>query len=227
MFFKLIDIKKYYLNKEKQKMHALDGINLDINESNFISFVGPSGAGKTTLLLIIAGLIRPSSGDIYFDNKKLTKLPDHEWATIRKNYISIIFQKKIVIPHLTVIENILTPLSFSPENLNTDTITQELNELLELFELAQYKNVYPSALSGGELQRLMIVRALITKPKILLADEPTGDLDIPTSLKIMKILKDFNKKGLNIVMVTHNKELANIAKNIYEIKQGKIDKIIK
>lgn len=227
MFFKLIDIKKSYLNKEKKRIYALDGINLDINQSDFISFVGPSGAGKTTLLLIIAGLIKPSSGDIYFDNKKLTKLPDREWATIRKNYLSIIFQKKIVIPHLTVIENILTPLSFSPENINPETFEQELDELLELFELTRYKNVYPNTLSGGELQRLMIVRALITKPKILLADEPTGDLDIPTSIKIMKILKDFNKKGLNIVMVTHNKELANLAKNIYQIKQGRIDTIIK
>lgn len=226
MFFRIIQIKKQY-QKDNKIHYALDGINLDINEGDFISFIGPSGAGKTTLLLILAGLIRPTSGDIYFDNKKLTKLPDREWSLIRKNQIGIIFQKKTAIPHLTVKENILSPLSFLEDRIKEKEYLEHAEELMSQFELEKYAKYYPNDLSGGELQRLLIVRALVTKPKILLADEPTGDLDIPASINIIKSLKDFNKKGLNIVMVTHNKELAGIARNIYQIKEGKIDKLIK
>ena len=110
MVIKVIGLKKVFHTKDK-KITALDGINLDINEGNFISFIGPSGAGKTTLILLISGLLKPSAGDIYFDSKKLTKLPDKEWSLIRKKYMGIIFQKKIVISHLKVYENLIAPLS--------------------------------------------------------------------------------------------------------------------
>ncbi len=226
MVFKLIDIKKRFVTKDK-KIKAVDGINLDINEKNFISFVGPSGAGKTTLLLLIAGLLKPSSGDIYFDSEKLTKLPDKEWSLMRKKHMGIIFQKKITVSHLTVYENLIAPLSFHSQHPEDENFQDKINELLEMFELNEYKNRYPHELSGGEIQRLIAARALVTQPKILLADEPTGDLDISASKKLLKILKNMNKRGLTIVMVTHNRELAEISNNIYQMKNGKINKLLK
>lgn len=226
MFFKLIDIKKIF-SDGNIKIAALDGVNLDINDGDFISFVGPSGAGKSTLLLLLAGLLKPSSGDIYFASKKLTKLPDKEWSEIRKKHIGFIFQKKVVISHLKVYENLLAPLSFSDGQLNGESYKERIEELLESFELSEFRNRYPKELSGGELQRLIVARAMVTKPDILFADEPTGDLDFDSSKKLLDVLKDLNKKGLTIVMVTHSRELAKIAKNIYLIKNGLIEKILK
>ncbi len=226
MILKILDLKKIFQTKEK-KITALDGINLDINEGDFISFVGPSGAGKTTLLLLIAGLIKPTSGDIYFDSKKLTKLPDKEWALIRKKYMGIIFQKKIVISHLKVYENLIAPLSLCDKIKRDKNLKERADELLEMFKLTEYKDRYPRQLSGGELQQLITARSLVTNPDILLADEPTGDLDLKSSKELLAILKQLNKKGLTIIMVTHNKELAKISKNIYQLDKGKIKKLLK
>lgn len=226
MFFRLIDIKKKFINSN-QEVSALNGINLDINEGDFISFVGPSGAGKSTLLLLLAGLLKPTNGEIYFSSKKLTKLPDREWSLIRKKYMGIIFQKKVVVSHLKVYENLLAPISLLGESYVLTDHQDRLEELLEIFQLDQYRDRYPSELSGGELQRLIVARAMVTKPQILLADEPTGDLDLDSSKKLLSILKDLNKQGLTIIMVTHSKELANIAKNIYLLNKGNIEKIVK
>lgn len=226
MILKLIDVKKKFVTKDK-KIMAVDGINLDINEKDFISFVGPSGAGKTTLLLLVAGLLKPSSGDIYFDSEKLTELPDREWALMRKKYMGIIFQKKIAVSHLKVYENLIAPLSFHSQINEEENYQDRINELMEMFELSEYKNRYPHELSGGEIQRLIAARALVTNPQILLADEPTGDLDLGASKKLLKILKNMNKKGLTIIMVTHNRELAEISNNIYQMSDGKISKLIK
>lgn len=226
MFFKLIDLKKTFRTKEKI-VTALDGINLDINEGDFISFVGPSGAGKTTLLLLIAGLIKPSEGEIYFESKKLTALPDKEWTLIRKKYMGIIFQKKIIISHLKVYENLIAPLSFYDQSGKDENYKDRIEELLDVFELNEYRNRYPRQLSGGELQRLITARALVTGPELLLADEPTGDLDMESSKKLLTVLKKMNKKGLAVVMVTHNKELAGVSDNIYQLESGKIKKLLK
>ncbi|MBU1075675.1 MAG: ATP-binding cassette domain-containing protein [Spirochaetes bacterium] len=226
MFFRLIDIKKQFADKDSE-VNALDGINLDINEKNFISLVGPSGAGKSTLLLLLAGLVRPTSGDIYFDSMKLTKLPDREWSRIRRENIGIIFQKKIVINHLRVHENLLAPLSLFDYDHRSISFHDRIEELMEKFDLFDLRNRYPRELSGGELQRLVVARSLVTRPKILLADEPTGDLDLDASMKLLEVIKGLNKEGLTIVMVTHNKKLANIAKNIYLLNEGNIQKILK
>ncbi len=226
MFFRLIDIKKVYKNN-KENIVALNGVTLDINEGDYISFVGPSGAGKSTLLLILAGLIRPTAGDIYFKSKKLTRLPEKEWTLLRKRYIGFIFQKKIIISHLTVKENILAPLVFIEEKEKKEEFIHYAEKLIEEYDLKKYINFYPDNLSGGELQKLLIVRALVTKPKILLADEPTGDLDNQSSKDIIKKLSSLNKKGLTIVMVTHNQILAESSKSIYRINKGEIEKILK
>jgi len=227
MNIKLIDITKIY-NDGENKIEALKGINLDINEGDYIAFVGPSGSGKTTLLSIISGLIKPTRGDIYFDSKKLTKISDYYWSTIRRKYFGLIFQKKVIIPHLTLIENIILPFIFSEQKILKIDAIKRAEELLNEFDLYEKRNSKPSKLSGGELQKLTILRAFINNPKIIIADEPTGDLDINSSKKIVEIFKKFNKiKNLTIVMVTHNYELAKSAKTIYSIKEGRIDKILK
>jgi len=227
MNIKLINIKKVY-SEIHRKITALDGIYLDINEGNYIAFVGPSGSGKTTLLSIIGGLIKPTEGDIYLGPKKVTKLPDYDWSNIRKEYIGFIFQKKLIIPHLTVEENIMLPLVYNKVNINKEEALERCHKLMEDFNLTEREKVYPYKLSGGELQRVIIARALISNPQILLADEPTGDLDINSSKYIIEIFKKLNnEQKVTIIMVTHNLELAKGAKIIYGLKNGKIDKIIK
>lgn len=227
MNLKLIGIQKVY-SEMHRKIIALDEINLDINEKDYITFVGPSGSGKTTLLSIIGGLIKPTKGDIYFDSQNLTRISDYHWSVLRKKYFGFIFQKKVIIPHLTVIENVIVPLIFSDSSINKLEAKLRAEELLTEFELIERKNDLPSRLSGGELQRVTIARALINKPKILITDEPTGDLDIETSKKILNIFRKLNKeKGITIVMVTHNPELAKSAKTIYSLKNGKIEGLLK
>ena len=226
MFIKLLDIKKRYIENRKE-IWALNGITLDINEGDFISFVGNSGAGKSTLLLTIAGLIKPTSGNIYFDSNKVTSLSDNRWAAIRRENIGIIFQKKVIVPHLTVKENILLPLILIDDKDIRFNCKQYAMELMEEYDILKYENYLPGNISGGELQKLLILRALITKPKILLADEPTGDLDASSSEFILKKLLKLNKSGTTIIMVTHNKNLASYSKNIYKIDKGKITKNIK
>ncbi|MBN1897429.1 MAG: ABC transporter ATP-binding protein [Spirochaetes bacterium] len=226
MNIKLFGIEKIYKEKNRA-IQALGGINLDINEGNYVTLVGPSGSGKTTLLSIIGGLIKPTSGDIYFDSKKLTHLPDHHWSTLRKKHFGFIFQKKVIIPHLTVLENIMVPLVFDEERSSHIQIKARAEELLADFEMETRKNDYPDKLSGGELQRVTIVRSLMTNPRLLLADEPTGDLDKKSSEKIINALKNLNKNGMTIIMVTHNMDLARTSRTIYSIKEGRIEKVLK
>jgi len=227
MNLKLLGIRKIY-TEINRKIVALDGINLDINENDYITFVGPSGSGKTTLLSIIGGLIKPTEGDIYFDSEKLTKLPDYHWSILRKKYFGFIFQKKVIIPHLNILENVIAPLVFTQPSIPKKEAINRAEQLLAEFDVIKRKKDYPDNLSGGELQRVTIARALINKPKILLADEPTGDLDIETSKKITNIFKKLNKEEkVTIIMVTHNIELARSAKTIYSIRNGKIEKLLK
>lgn len=227
MNIKLIGVSKIYI-ENGERIEALKDINLDINEGDYITFVGPSGSGKTTLLSIISGLLKPTEGDIYFDAQKLTKISDYHWSTIRRKYFGLIFQKKVIIPHLSVIENVLSPLIFSEKKFNLSDAYNKAEEVLELFELNNKKNLLPEKLSGGELQKLIIARAFINDPKILIADEPTGDLDLQSSKKVINIFQKLNKeKKVTIVMVTHNIDLAKTSRTLYQIKSGKIEKLLK
>jgi len=227
MNLRLIGITKIY-TEIKHKIIALAGINLDINEGDYIAFVGPSGSGKTTLLSIIGGLIKPTEGDIYFNSEKLTRLPDYHWSLLRKKYFGLIFQKKVIIPHLTVLENVIAPLVFVEPPITKIEAIDRAEKLLEALDLSERKNNYPEKLSGGELQRVTIARALINKPRILLADEPTGDLDIEASKKIINLFKKLNRQeGVTIIIVTHNPELTKSAKTVYSLRNGKIEKLLK
>jgi putative ABC transport system ATP-binding protein len=206
-----------------EQIKAVNEISLNIETGEFVSFIGPSGSGKTTLLHLLGCLDTPSSGylkigeeEVYIDQKSMT---EKELTNIRRCLFGYIFQKFYLIPTLTVKENILLPFAFHRDkNLekNLDKITCELGIEKRLSHL-------PKEISGGEMQRVSIARAMIKNPKILLADEPTGNLDSKRSMEIAEILSDLNKKnGITIIMVTHNPELAAFGSRMIELIDGKL-----
>lgn len=225
MISKIINIKKDYYTK-KGVINALRGISFDINSDDFIAIVGPSGSGKTTLLSIIGCLIHPTSGEVFFNDKKVTSISDKEQCKLRNEYIGFIFQFTYLVSHLTVLENILVPYLLTGKKI-TNQQKEFAFDILSKLNMQDKADCFPRELSGGEIQRTAIGRSLINQPKILLADEPTGDLDIDSSIKIFDYFKELNKQGMAIVVVTHNKDLAKYAKDIYEIEKGIIKQVYK
>jgi ABC-type lipoprotein export system ATPase subunit len=226
MISKITNIAKDYLRKKRESVRAIDGVSFDINEGDFISIVGPSGSGKTTLLSIIGCLIQPTRGDVYFNDKKVTQISDKEQCKLRGEYIGFIFQFTYLVSHLTVLENVLVPLMLVGEEINEKAKDFAI-DLLTRLDMQDKLDYFPRELSGGEIQRTAIARSLIKKPKLLLADEPTGDLDFVTSQKIFDFFKELNEKqGVTIVVVTHNPQLAKFAKDIYQIDKGKVTNMI-
>lgn len=224
MISKILNVKKDYSTK-KGIIHALKGISFDINSNDFISIVGPSGSGKTTLLSIIGCLIHPTSGDVYFNDKKVTLISDKEQCKLRSEYIGFIFQFTYLVSHLTVFENVLVPYLLTGRKITNEQKDLAL-DILSRLDMQDKVDFYPRELSGGEIQRTAIARSLINKPKLLLADEPTGDLDYKTSVKIFNYFHDLNKQGMAIVVVTHNQELAKYANDIYEIENGVVKQVL-
>lgn len=211
-------IKKYY-KKKPSPIKALDGINLEVEKGEFLSIVGTSGSGKSTLLNIMGGLDKPTEGKVIIDNKDIYSLDEISRTIFRRRNIGFIFQMYNLIPILTVKENILLPV-----NLDGNSIDKEfLDRILHLLKLEDRMDFMPNELSGGQQQRVAIARALITKPSIILADEPTGNLDSKTSQEVMGLLK-LCKEWFNqtIVMITHNEELAQLANRIVRIEDGLI-----
>lgn len=223
MLIELIDVYKYYV-MGLTTIKALNGINLKIDKGEFISIVGPSGSGKTTLLSIIGLLDRPTKGKVILENKDVSSLNDNELSSLRAEKIGFIFQTFNLIPNLTAKENVELASAFS--NKVRDSEKKAL-ELLKIVGLEDRANHRPSQLSGGEQQRVAIARALMNDPIILLADEPTGNLDSKTSLEILEIFKMLNKRGVTILLVTHNMMLAEEANRILYIKDGKIENEVK
>jgi ABC-type lipoprotein export system ATPase subunit len=224
MISKVNNVGKEYLTK-RGAVTALDKISFDINKGDFVAIVGPSGSGKTTLLSVIGCLIHPTSGDVYFNNKKVSEISDKELCHLRSEKIGFIFQFTYLVSHLTVLENVLVPL-----RVTGNTVTKEdrkrAMEILKRLDMDKKHDFFPKELSGGEIQRTAIARSLINKPSILLADEPTGDLDYKTSVKIFDYFKELNKiEGLTIVVVTHNLDLAKCAHDVYEIIDGKVKEL--
>jgi putative ABC transport system ATP-binding protein len=215
------NITKIY-TRGTEKIHAVDGISLTVNPGDYTAFVGPSGSGKTTLLHILGCLDNPTSGKIILNGETIfandNGPKEKELTLVRRQYFGYIFQKFYLIPTLTVLENILVPVRFTGNKI---AAAQAL-PILEKVGLSKRLNHLPGELSGGEMQRVAIARALIQNPKILLADEPTGNLDTARSDEIAGILKQLNQEGLTIIMVTHNLELAAQAKKIVTLRDGKI-----
>ena len=212
------DLKKYY-GAEPNITKALDGVTLSIEPGEFVAIVGTSGSGKSTLLNIIGGLDVPTSGKVIVDGKELSALNDEQLTIFRRRKIGFIFQNYNLVPVLNVYENIVLPVE-----LDGDKVDKKfMDEVVHMLALEDKLNNLPNNLSGGQQQRVAIARALISKPAIVLADEPTGNLDSRTSSDVLELLKVTSQKfHQTIVMITHNNEIAQLADRIIRIEDGKI-----
>lgn len=200
-------------------MHALAGVNLSVENGEFVAVVGTSGSGKSTLLHMLGGLDRATSGKVYVDGKDIFALKDEELTIFRRRKIGFVFQSFNLVPVLSVYENIVLPLQLDGKTVDNAFIV----EIAEALGLKEKLNVLPNQLSGGQQQRVAIARALAAKPAILLADEPTGNLDSRTSQDVMGLLKTTSTKfAQTIVMITHNEEIAQLADRIIRIEDGRI-----
>ena len=212
------DLKKQYGTGETA-VHALAGVNLSVENGEFVAVVGTSGSGKSTLLHMLGGLDRATSGKVYVDGKDIFALKDEELTIFRRRKIGFVFQAFNLVPVLSVYENIVLPLQLDGKTVDNAFI----GEIAEALGLKEKLNVLPNQLSGGQQQRVAIARALAAKPAILLADEPTGKLDSRTSQDVMGLLKTTSTKfAQTIVMITHNEEIAQLADRIIRIEDGRI-----
>ncbi len=208
-------------NLGEQEVVAVSNVNLTVEEGEFISIVGHSGSGKTTLLSLIGGLTRPTYGEVMIDGVNIWDLNDEELSRLRNRKIGFMFQFSSLIPTLTVKDNMLLPAALSGRVGNEEM--RRARELLELVGLADKINAYPTQLSGGQQRRVAIARAFMNHPKIILADEPTGDLDEESEIQVMELLKAMNEKeGTTILLVTHNRELATQTQRTLVMKNGQL-----
>ena len=212
------DLKKYY-GQEPNITKALDGITLTIGRGEFVAIVGTSGSGKSTLLNMMGGLDNPTSGSIRVKGKELSQMKDEQLTIFRRRNIGFVFQNYNLVPILNVYENIVLPVE-----LDGDTVDQKfMMEVVELLALDDKLNSMPNNLSGGQQQRVAIARALVSKPAIILADEPTGNLDSRTGSDVLGLLKTTSYKfDQTLVMITHNNEIAQLADRIVRIEDGRI-----
>lgn len=212
------NLKKYF-GKGENQVKALDGIDLSIEKGKFTAIIGASGSGKTTLLNMIGGMDIPDEGEVVVDGLKLSGLKEKELAVFRRSKVGVVYQNFNLVPTLTVKENILFPLSLAGSTPDQAF----LEEILELLHLKDRLNAYPGELSGGGQQRTAIARALIAKPSIILADEPTGNLDSRTGQNVLGLLKlSVETYCQTLVMITHNLELAQMADRVVRIEDGRI-----
>lgn len=216
-------LKVHQLTKSYQsggrRLTVLDHISFEVETGSTLSIVGPSGSGKTTLLGLAAGLDRPSEGLVELNGINLGELNEDQRASVRNRYVGFIFQNFQLMPTLTALENVMVPLELRGEG----NIRPRAMELLDKVGLAERSHHYPVQLSGGEQQRVSLARAFINNPKILFADEPTGNLDEETSDKVVRLLFDLNRQaGTTLILVTHNLELAHQTQRIIKLKGGRI-----
>lgn len=212
------NLKKIYGNGENT-VHALDGVTLSIEPGEFVAVVGTSGSGKSTLLHMLGGLDRPTSGQVTVDGKNIFTLKDEELTIFRRRKIGFVFQNYNLVPVLNVYENIVLPIQLDGNEPDSDYI----DNIIETLGLSEKLANLPNNLSGGQQQRVAIARAIASKPAIILADEPTGNLDSKTSQDVLSLLKLTSQKfSQTIVMITHNEEIAQLADRIIRIEDGKI-----
>ncbi len=218
----LKNVSKIYELNKNHNVKALDNINLHIKEGELVVLKGVSGSGKSTILSLIAALTKPTEGEVLVNEKRISKLPDNFASDYRQQDIGFIFQKYNLIPTLSVKENILLPLV--PTNPKESEAQEKLNRVLEQFQIAHKKDERVRNLSGGEQQRVAIARAHVNNPKIIIADEPTANLDEQLSLDFIEILKQLKNEGKTIVIATHDPLFfdLNIVDKIIEVKAGKI-----
>ena len=211
-------LKKYY-GSGNTEVHALDGVDLSVETGEFVSIVGTSGSGKSTLLHMLGGLDRPTSGKVYVDSQDIFALRDDALTIFRRRKIGFVFQSYNLVPVLNVYENIVLPIELDGNPVDQDYVRQ----IISVLGLDAMQTRLPSQLSGGQQQRAAIARALATKPAIILADEPTGNLDSRTSQDVLSLMKVTSTQfGQTIVMITHNEEIAQLSDRIIRIEDGKI-----
>lgn len=214
-FIELKNVKKTYVIGE-QKFNALDGINLEINQGEFVVILGPSGAGKSTLLNLLGGMDKATSGSIIIGEDNIAKFNDNELTRYRAYDVGFIFQFYNIMPTLTVEENV----NLIKDVTNT---SKDAKEVLKSVGISRHADKFPQELSGGEQQRVSIARAIMKNPKVLLCDEPTGALDSKTSVEILKLLREQSDQDTTVIIVTHNALIANIANRVIKIKNGKVE----
>lgn len=218
--YKLENIYKTYQFNDTQN-HALNDIDLTINEGEIVVILGPSGSGKSTMLNLLSGIDHPTSGKIFFKDKRVDKMSDNELTSYRKNYLGFIFQSYNLVSSLTVKENIELGRELASDPLNID-------EVIGAVELKDQRNKYPYQMSGGQMQRVAIARSLVKNPSVLFCDEPTGALDEKTGKKVLSLLQDINKKyKTTMIIVTHNPSIALMANTVIKMNSGKIVEIKK
>ena len=211
-------LKKYY-GSGNTEVHALDGVDLSVETGEFVSIVGTSGSGKSTLLHMLGGLDRPTSGKVYVDSQDIFALRDDALTIFRRRKIGFVFQSYNLVPVLNVYENIVLPIELDGNPVDQDYVRQ----IISVLGLDAMQTRLPSQLSGGQQQRVAIARALATKPAIILADEPTGNLDSRTSQDVLSLMKVTSTQfGQTIVMITHTEEIAQLSDRIIRIEDGKI-----
>jgi len=215
---KTVNLKKHY-GENTNLVKALDGVDLSINRGEFVAIVGKSGSGKSTLLHMLGGLDKPTSGEVKIDRTEIYKFRDDELTIFRRRKIGFVFQTYNLVPVLNVYENITLPIALDGNKIDKAYI----DEIFSTLGIEDKKFEMPNQLSGGQQQRVAIGRALATKPSIILADEPTGNLDSKTSLDVMGLIKiSSNRFNQTVVMITHNEEIAQMADRIIRIEDGKI-----
>ena len=212
------DLKKYY-GKDENIVKALDGVSLNVEKGEFVSIIGTSGSGKSTLLHMLGGLDNPTSGKVIVDDKDISDLKGDELCIFRRRKIGFVFQSYNLVPSISVYENIVLPIKLDGKKVDKEFI----DNVIDTLGLKEKVNVLPSKLSGGQQQRVAIARALAAKPAIILADEPTGNLDSKTSQDVLGLLKTTGRKfNQTIMIITHNDEIAQMADRIIHIEDGRI-----
>ena len=218
---RLVNLVKHYF-LEAAPVRALDGVTLTVNQGEFVALMGPSGSGKSTMLNLLGCLDRPTRGNYYLDDEDVSEMDDDQLSEIRSRYLGFIFQSYNLLPQYTVVENIGVPLMYQDKRLD-EAAHHRCVQLAGLVGLGDRNDHRPMQLSGGQQQRVAIARALVNDPHVILADEPTGNLDSHTSQEIMTMLNKLNEAGKTIIMVTHENDIAAWAKRIIRMRDGLIE----
>ncbi len=220
------DLKQIY-GMGDAAVHALDGVSITVARGEFVAIMGPSGSGKSTLMNILGCLARPTSGTYYLDGEDVSGLDRRQLAAIRNHKLGFIFQAYNLLPRTSAVRNVILPLIYDrTKHLSMQEMEARAREMLTMVGLEDRLDHQPHELSGGQQQRVAIARALVNDPVLIIADEPTGNLDSKSSLEIMNLLKTLHERGRTIVMVTHDEETAAYAERIIHLRDGKVERVV-